>query len=121
MIEKLKAFVQKHLLWIIVLGGLAVIWIVNVIFFMDAAVTLARAYAVRERGEEDAADDVDWEAVDKAIHGVERQIEYIDDLNTWTGNITRDAEKLADRLGKMKKDLNRELERLTEQIENLRP
>ena len=35
MIEKLKAFVQKHLLWIIVLGGLAVIWIVNVIFFAD--------------------------------------------------------------------------------------
>ncbi|MCA8915636.1 MAG: hypothetical protein KDB90_09515, partial [Planctomycetes bacterium] len=88
---------------------------------LDAAVTLARAYAVRERSDEDAAADVDWEAVDKAIHGVERQIEYIDDLNTWTGNITRDADKIADRLGKMKKDLNRELERLTEQIENLRP
>ncbi|MCB9894883.1 MAG: hypothetical protein H6839_10565 [Planctomycetes bacterium] len=88
---------------------------------LDAAVTLARAYAVRERGEEDAAADVDWEAVDRAIHGVERQIEYINDLNTWTGNITRDAEKIADRLGKMKKDLNREMERLTEQIENLRP
>ncbi|MBN2351574.1 MAG: GAF domain-containing protein [Spirochaetales bacterium] len=35
MIEKLKATIHKHLLWIIVLGGFAVIWGVNILFFAD--------------------------------------------------------------------------------------
>jgi archaellum component FlaC len=88
---------------------------------LDAAVTLARALVVRERSESDPAADVDWDAVDRAIHGVQRQIEYIDELDGWCGNIKRDSEKVADRLEKMKKDLSRELERLTEQIAGLRP
>lgn len=88
---------------------------------LDAAVTLARALAVRERAETDPSADVDWDAVDKAINGVQRQIDYIDDMGGWCNNIKRDSEKIADRLEKMKKDLNRELERLTEQIESLRP
>jgi hypothetical protein len=88
---------------------------------LDAAVTLARALLVRERGVEDAAAEVDWEAIDKAINGVERQVAYLDDLNTWCGNITRDSDKIADRIEKMRNDLNRELARLSEQIESLRP
>jgi hypothetical protein len=35
MIEKLKTFVRKYLLWIVVGGGLALIWGVNVLFFTD--------------------------------------------------------------------------------------
>jgi hypothetical protein len=35
MIDKLKAFVTKYLLWIVIIGGLALIWGVNVIFFTD--------------------------------------------------------------------------------------
>ncbi len=88
---------------------------------LDAAVTLARALVVRERGESGPAAEVDWDAVDRAVHGVQRQIEYIDDMAGWCGNIKRDSEKVADRLEKMKKDLSRELERLTEQIAGLRP
>ena len=88
---------------------------------LDAAVTLARALVVRERRANDAAADVDWDAIDKAINGVERQIEYLDDLNGWCGNIKRDAGKIDGRLEKMKNDLRRDMERLTGQIENLRP
>lgn len=88
---------------------------------LDATVTLARALLVRERGLQNAAAEVDWETIDKAINGVERQIQYLDDLNGWCGNIKRDADKIADRLEKMKKDLGREMERLTDEIETLRP
>lgn len=88
---------------------------------LDAAVTLARALVVRERSETVAAAEVDWDSIDKAIHGVERQVQYLDELNGWCGNVKRDADKIADRLEKMKKDLNREMERLTDEIETLRP
>lgn len=88
---------------------------------VDAAVTLARALVVRDRASENAAAEVDWDIIDKSIHGIERQAQYLDDLNGWCGNIKRDADKIADRLEKMKKDLAREMERLTDQIENLRP
>lgn len=88
---------------------------------LDATVTLARALLVRDRAGEDAGDEADWDTIDKAIHGVERQVQYLDDLNGWCGNIKRDADKIADRLEKMKKDLGREMERLTDEIENLRP
>ena len=88
---------------------------------LDAAVTLARALLVRERAGKDAAAEADWDQIDKAILGVEKQIAHIDDLDGWCGNIKRDADKISDRLEKMKKDLKRELERLSEEIENLRP
>lgn len=87
---------------------------------LDAAVTLARALAVRSRGGDSPESDADWEAIDKAINGVERQIEYFENLNTWCGNIKRDAGKIEDRVEKMKRDLQREIERLAEELAALR-
>jgi hypothetical protein len=35
MIQRISVFVKKYLLWIVILGGLSVIWGVNVLFFAD--------------------------------------------------------------------------------------
>jgi hypothetical protein len=88
---------------------------------LDAAVTLARALLVRERAGVDTATDADWDAIDKAVNGIERQIEYLDELAGWSTNIKRDAGKLEGRVEKMKTDLRREMERLAGELENLRP
>jgi hypothetical protein len=88
---------------------------------LDAAVTLARALLVRERAGAGTAADADWDAIDKAVNGIERQIEYLDELAGWSGNIKRDAVKLEGRVDKMRTDLRREMERLTGELENLRP
>lgn len=87
---------------------------------LDAAVTLARALAVRGQDGDSVESDADWDAIDRAINGLERQIEYFDNLNTWCGNIKRDATKVEDRVEKMKRDLSREIERLAEELATLR-
>jgi hypothetical protein len=88
---------------------------------LDAAITLARALLVRERAGADTATDADWDAIDKAVNGIERQLEYLDELSGWCGNIKRDAGKIEGRIEKMKTDLQREMERLARELENLRP
>lgn len=87
---------------------------------LDAAVTLARALVLRQRSAQDPATEADWDAIDKAVNGIQRQIEYLDELDGWSKGITRDAGKIAERAEKMKKDLARELKRLTAELEQLR-
>lgn len=88
---------------------------------LDAAVTLARALVVRETVGNDAASEVDWATLDKALNDIDRQLQYFDELNTWTGNIERDAGKLKDRHKKMAEALRKDLERITDDLNTLRP
>lgn len=88
---------------------------------LDAAVTLARALVVREVAGSDAASEVDWTALDKALNDIDRQLQYFDELATWTGNIERDAGKLKDRHKKMADALRKDLERITDDLNTLRP
>ena len=88
---------------------------------LDAAVTLARALVVREVAGSDAASEVDWTSLDKALNDIDRQLQYFDDLATWTGNIERDAGKLKDRHKKMADALRKDLERITDDLNTLRP
>ncbi|MBZ0136903.1 MAG: hypothetical protein K8I27_11075 [Planctomycetes bacterium] len=88
---------------------------------LDAAVTLARALVVRETSGADAASEVDWTTLDKALNDIDRQLQYFDELNTWTGNIERDAGKLKERHKKMAEALQKDLDRITEDLNTLRP
>jgi hypothetical protein len=88
---------------------------------LDAAITLARALVVRETVRSDAASEVDWSGLDKALNDIDRQLQYFDELATWTGNIERDAGKLKDRHKKMAEALRNDLERITEDVNTLRP
>lgn len=88
---------------------------------IDAVVTLARALAVRDAATDVGQSESDWDAIDKAMNDVQRQIEYFEEMTGWCGNIKRDAKKIEDRLGLVEEALKRDLSRLSSELEALRP
>lgn len=88
---------------------------------VDAVVTLARALAVRDASNGSSESETDWDALDKALNDVQRQIDYFEEMSGWCSNIKRDAKKIEDRLGLVEEALKRDLSRLNHELEALRP
>jgi len=84
-----------------------------------AAYGVARALAVREK-KESAAGEAALVEIDKAISAIKRQADYLEDFKTWAGTVKSHGEKIIDRAERMKKDLERELDRLAVQVETLK-
>lgn len=84
-----------------------------------AAYSVARALLVGERRE--AGDD---EAaigdIDRAVRAVEEQIKHLDTLEGFGQDIIGKSEKIIDRVGKMKREIARQVRRLDEQLDRLK-
>lgn len=87
--------------------------------YLKAAFMAAKALTVRARLE-NAERAADFQAIDKSLQEIQRQVRYLDEIKTWTGTIKSNAEKVIDRVERMQKVLEGELENLGEQVEQLK-
>ena len=87
--------------------------------YLKAALSIARAIVVRAAiGAEETA--ADFGAIDKAIERITKGIEDLAEVTVWTGNIKRDGGKIEDRVAKVHRGLQQQLEVLEGHIEGLR-
>jgi hypothetical protein len=86
---------------------------------VKAAYSLARALAVRERRDDKAAQAAVLE-IEKAARNVERQVGYLDDVRKWAETVRGHGEKIVERTTRMAADLERDVERLDEQVAAMR-
>ncbi len=87
--------------------------------YLKAAFMAAKAMAVRARLE-NAERAADFQAVDKSLTEIQRQVKYLDEIRTWSGTIKNNAEKVIDRVERMQKALDVELENLGQQVEQIK-
>jgi hypothetical protein len=87
--------------------------------YLRAGFMAAKALAVRARLD-NAERAADFQAIDKSLQEIARQVKYLDDIRTWSGTIKSSAEKVIDRVEKMQRALDAELEKLGEQVEQLK-
>lgn len=62
----------------------------------------------------------DFQAIDKSLAEIQRQVKYLDEIRTWSGTIKNNAEKVIDRTERMQKALEGELALLGQQVEQLK-
>ncbi len=87
--------------------------------YLKAGFMAAKALAVRARLE-NAERTADFQAIDKSLAEIQRQVRYLDEIRTWSSTIKNNAEKVIDRVERMQKALDGELETLGQQVEQLK-
>lgn len=87
--------------------------------YLKAGFMAAKAMAVRTRME-NAERATDFQAIDKPLTEIQRQVRYLDEIRTWSGTIKNSAEKVIARVERMQKALDGEMETLGQQIEQLK-
>jgi hypothetical protein len=87
--------------------------------YLHAAVSLAKALAVRERvaSQQETAD---FGAIDKAIAEVTRAIAHLDDIKTMAETVASNGEKIGARVKTFRNTLDRELATLSDHIGRLK-
>jgi len=86
---------------------------------VQAAYSLARALAVRER-RTDRESLAAITAIEHAARGVERQAAFLDDVRRMADTVKGHGEKIADRATRMIEELRREVDRLDAQVAAMR-
>lgn len=87
--------------------------------YLRAGFMAAKALAVRARLE-NAERAADFQAIDKSLHEIQRQVAHLEQIKTWTTTIKNNADNVIGRVTKMQEALGNELEKLTEQIDQLK-
>ncbi len=87
--------------------------------YLKAGFMAAKALAVRARME-NAERAADFQAIDKSLNEIQRQVKYLEDIRTWSGTIKSSADKVIDRVERMQKALADELDELGEQVAQLK-
>ena len=83
--------------------------------YVKAAYSVARALCMRACDQSSHALQV-LVTLEQAIRAVEKQIQYIDQIKTWSETIRGHGEKICERTVKMKTELVKEVERLDETV-----
>lgn len=87
--------------------------------YLRAGFMAAKALSVRARLE-NAERAADFQAIDKSLHEIQRQVAHLEQIKTWTATIKNNADNVIGRVTKMQEALGNELEKLTEQIDQLK-
>lgn len=87
--------------------------------YLKAGFMAAKALTVRARLE-NAERTTDFQAIDKSLQEIQRQVGHLEQIRTWTNTIKNNAEHVISRVDKMQKSLDGEMEALGEQIEQLK-
>jgi len=77
---------------------------------LKVSLSLARALCVRRAAGVDK--EVDFGQLDRVLLEVERQVGHLDSIEKWAGTIKSNAQKITDRVEKMRRALAKELDRL---------
>jgi hypothetical protein len=86
---------------------------------LRAGLSLAKALCVRKQRERDK-NDSNWEEVDAAVLAVEKEVNRIGQMKTWTETIQSHSGKLLDEFRKMTNNLEAQIAVLRESVETLR-
>jgi hypothetical protein len=87
--------------------------------FLKAGLTTMRALCVRESRRREGQQ-ADFTAIDQAILEIEKRSNKLQDIETWTSNISRDANKIWEQVRKTYEALDRQVEQLRERIADVR-
>jgi hypothetical protein len=87
--------------------------------YVKAAYSVARALSIRAREESSHSEEA-LRSLELATRAVEKQVQHLDQIKTWSETIKGNGEKIADRVGKMKLELAKEVERLDREVGNLK-
>jgi hypothetical protein len=83
------------------------------------AYSVARALVIRETHESVESEQA-LNAIDLATRAIEKQLEHLDQIRTWAETVKNNGEKMADRAGRMRADLAREVDALDRQVSGLK-
>jgi len=83
------------------------------------AYSVARALVIRETHESIESEQA-LNMIDLATRAIEKQLEHLDQIRTWAETVKNNGEKMADRAGRMRADLAREVEALDRQVSGLK-
>jgi hypothetical protein len=91
----------------------------DVVVVWDAAYSLARALAVRERRTDLESQEAITE-IERAARAIERQIGHLDEVRRWAETVRGHGEKIVDRTSRMAEDLRRDVELLDAQVASMK-
>jgi predicted RNase H-like nuclease (RuvC/YqgF family) len=86
---------------------------------LRAGLSLAKALCVRKQRERDKKES-NWEEVDAAVLAVEKEVNRIGQMKTWTETIQSHSGKLLDEFRKMTNNLEAQIAVLRESVETLK-
>ena len=84
--------------------------------FIKAALSVARALVIRENHEAVEAEQA-VTAIELATRTIEKQLGYLCEIKTWAETVKSNGDKIADRAGRMRTDLAKEIESLDRHIQ----
>jgi len=87
---------------------------------LKTALSLAKAICVRESCKRNA-EAAEFEAIDTAILGIEKEAKRLDDMRRWTETIKASSDKVLDSVRKMADGLQSQVARLREAVDGLDP
>ena len=87
--------------------------------YLLAAIEIARACVTEfHRGSE--TEEIDFDAIDKAINTIEKHAENLEQISKWTGTIHSSSEKILERVRKDQEGFERQIVKLREKLGALR-
>lgn len=86
--------------------------------YLKLGISLARALAVRQHREH-AEQSADFQAIDKAILDIEKAINGFEDLDTWAKTAYKSNEKILDKIGRMRKEIEKQIGILREHTQGI--
>ena len=87
--------------------------------FIKAALSVARALVIRESHEAVETEEA-VNAIELATRAIEKQLGYLCDIKTWAETVKSNGDKIADRAGRMRTDLAKEIESLDRHIQAMK-
>ncbi|MCZ2074599.1 MAG: hypothetical protein LC130_06305 [Bryobacterales bacterium] len=87
--------------------------------FIKAAMSVARALVIRENHESVETEHA-ISAIEVATRTIEKQLDHLDQIKTWAETVKNNGEKIADRAGRMRGDLAKEIESLDRHAQALK-
>jgi hypothetical protein len=87
--------------------------------YLRAAISVAHALCTRAATQR-AAQDVDFDAIERAIRDIEKQSNGLEDITTYTNTIKSSSEKVLNRARIMREGLMRQITTLDEKIADLK-
>ncbi len=87
--------------------------------FIKAALSVARALVIRESHESVEIEEA-VSAIELATRVIEKQLGYLNEIKTWAETVKSNGDKIADRAGRMRTDLAKEIESLDRHVQALK-
>lgn len=83
--------------------------------YLKAALSVARALVIRESHQTSETEEA-VNAIELACRGIDKQLNNLDQIKTWAETIRTNGDKIADRAGRMKTELAKEVEALDRHV-----